>query len=915
MADNSLEIKIGADVSSLQAQMAVAQANLRETQASVKTLAKGFVDASDDIKASLAPALEKAVAASSEAKASIAALSAEMKLAAEESKTGLTASITKMGESIEAANAKIGAVTGIISKLSEFALVGLGIDKAAEAINGVAETGEKLSKLSEVTGISTEQLSALRVIAIQTGTDFDSFGGDLTKLSRKISESIVNPTGTAAQAFRAMGVSVTDAAGNVRPMSDVIEELAGKLASYEGGANKAALESAIFGRSGTDLDAMLRKLADEGMARAITQSKNLGQSWSNEQAKAAVEFEDNVKTLELGLEGLAASILKDVIPSLTELANSWRAAIDPTPLDHAKDELRDLQAQATLLKSMVEHPWVGMLHGMSAGEATDELERVGELIKKKQAEINGDTGPKPGPKPDSVPAPVLAKPPKEVTGMAELEDQLHQELLAGKGKYGKEAEAFELDFWEKQNKTAVAGTAEAAAITGRLYALKNEQFKQGEAAAKTASGQEVGIWQAGLEKHLSDEGIFGDKAKTAELAFWQQKQSTATVGSAQYKEIIAKVYALQSELDAKRVEEAKKTAAAEVDNVTRVATAKIDTLQGEQSRLQGEVTLGKITASQKAAMEIDLANQIYAIELDTANRKAALYVGDKDKYAQALNEKAVLESQHTQRTLTLTQQAALATQQAWTRAFAPIGTAFSTSINGIISGTETLKQAEQKAAQSIVLSFIDSEEKKLQAALITDIQTLASKVRTDTAITASTVASGQAQVASKAATTAQGSSISLMAGAKEIAADAYKAAAGAYNAVVGIPFIGPALAPAAAAVAYAGVMAFDVISARGGMGDVPYDDMPALLHKNEMVLPSGIAGPLRDALSGGQGVGGALGTGGGDVHIHGPMMAANMSAHGMGAGDFAHQVMSTLNDHVQNANFAKYKALQRAFRR
>jgi hypothetical protein len=56
------------------------------------------------------------------------------------------------------------------------------------------------------------------------------------------------------------------------------------------------------------------------------------------------------------------------------------------------------------------------------------------------------------------------------------------------------------------------------------------------------------------------------------------------------------------------------------------------------------------------------------------------------------------------------------------------------------------------------------------------------------------------------------------------------------------------LAPAAAAAAFAGVMAFDVISAEGGMGSVPFNDMPALLHRNEMVLPASIAEPLRFGL-------------------------------------------------------------------
>lgn len=91
---------------------------------------------------------------------------------------------------------------------------------------------------------------------------------------------------------------------------------------------------------------------------------------------------------------------------------------------------------------------------------------------------------------------------------------------------------------------------------------------------------------------------------------------------------------------------------------------------------------------------------------------------------------------------------------------------------------------------------------------------------------------------------------------KEITRTAYTAAAHAYNAVVGIPIIGPELAPAAAAVTFAAVEAFGggVNSAAGGWDVVPQDQL-AMLHKNEMVLPASLADSVRRM------------SGGGDVHM------------------------------------------------
>ena len=92
--------------------------------------------------------------------------------------------------------------------------------------------------------------------------------------------------------------------------------------------------------------------------------------------------------------------------------------------------------------------------------------------------------------------------------------------------------------------------------------------------------------------------------------------------------------------------------------------------------------------------------------------------------------------------------------------------------------------------------------------------------------------------------------------AAETLTNAKDAASGAYAATVKIPYVGPFLAPAAAGVAYAGVMAF----AEQGWDRVPSDQV-AMIHKNEMVLPASIAEPVRQMAAAGGG-------GGQTVHIH-----------------------------------------------
>lgn len=91
----------------------------------------------------------------------------------------------------------------------------------------------------------------------------------------------------------------------------------------------------------------------------------------------------------------------------------------------------------------------------------------------------------------------------------------------------------------------------------------------------------------------------------------------------------------------------------------------------------------------------------------------------------------------------------------------------------------------------------------------------------------------------------------------QIANYAAVAAAGAWAAMVSIPYIGPVIAPVAAGLALAGVMALagQIHSAAGGF-DVPAGSNPVTqLHAQEMVLPAELANKVR-GMTGGEGGGG-----------------------------------------------------------
>jgi len=193
-------------------------------------------------------------------------------------------------------------------------------------------------------------------------------------------------------------------------------------------------------------------------------------------------------------------------------------------------------------------------------------------------------------------------------------------------------------------------------------------------------------------------------------------------------------------------------------------------------------------------------------------------------------------------------QAASQTDKAWNTAMNSVERSFATSTSGMIMGTTTLQKAETRVAESILSSFISMAEKRL-----------VTWIGNELALTEATAAGESERAAARAGGAAAGGAAEAAAGAKSVMGAAYKAAASTYASVAEIPIIGPELAPVAAAGAFAAVMAFNVFSAEGGWGQVPFDGALTMLHQNEMVLPASIAGPLRTMTQQGaaQGGGGA----------------------------------------------------------
>jgi hypothetical protein len=275
-------------------------------------------------------------------------------------------------------------------------------------------------------------------------------------------------------------------------------------------------------------------------------------------------------------------------------------------------------------------------------------------------------------------------------------------------------------------------------------------------------------------------------------------------------------------------------------------------LQEEFAALQHSVNMGEMKYGQLLEMERAFIDQQMSLKEEAARFDYDNSEQTAEDYERLKARLLLIDAEHNRAIADNARDLALEQKRYWQLLSDSIRASMEDAFVGLANGTMSWGEATQGILNSVLQSFIKMAAQEF--AQLVSLENLKSIFKKKKA------AEG---VATEAQAGAQKKAIHLANATTEITADAATASAGAYKALVGIPVIGPILAPAAAAVAMGAVMALigKLSSAAGGWGQVPHDQL-AMIHKDEMVLPAKYANPLRDQLEGGE-----LGDQGGNFNI------------------------------------------------
>ncbi len=474
MASN-ISVTISADVADLQAKLALTQSALKETGASMRDLANQVRAAGDAVDSNLRGQFEAAAAQTARLKAEMQALNAQMRESTT-STAGLGASIAAANEALGGMQAEIGAITGLFAKIGELFLVGFGVERVVELGLHVAELGHQLEVASQQTGLTVEQLSALRVAAVENGTTFETVTRLVTRLGSTLQESLQTPSDKAGRALRALGFSGDYVSAHSNDLGAVLQLIAQRLDEFSEGGNKAAIEAAIFGqRLGPELTPVLKTLAQDGFDGLISRGEKLGVVLDKEAAEKAAASEKAFKDFSLAVDGLENALGSLMLPTLTSMATTLT-----TIAEKARELLEWLQkipAAAIAMRNALPTALGGVLPGSAL------LPLLGG------SDQHGATG---SFEPGGKPAPGIAEAPDTSARDArDLERELNQELRERLALIDEATQASNAYY------TRLAADTRLAAAQGKIS--EQEEYEQ----LVTLENEKFDLAQRDLQKKLA----------------------------------------------------------------------------------------------------------------------------------------------------------------------------------------------------------------------------------------------------------------------------------------------------------------------------------------------------------------------------------------------------------------------------
>ena len=214
---------------------------------------------------------------------------------------GLSGAVTGAGRLLSS----VGGLTTAIGAAGLAGATTAAVVSFRAAAQEVADLRNDIADASTRSGIATDTLQGLRLAAEGAGLQFSALTSGLDQFGRRVSDAARGGNAT-AEAFAELGVSVTDANGDIRDGDAVLRETLAALNAMEPSAQRSALAVETLGRAGGRL---LQALSGSELDSFVALADEFGVGVGPRAAQSAGEWQRAVAELGVVLDGVKGQLV------------------------------------------------------------------------------------------------------------------------------------------------------------------------------------------------------------------------------------------------------------------------------------------------------------------------------------------------------------------------------------------------------------------------------------------------------------------------------------------------------------------------------------------------------------------------------------------------------------------------------
>ena len=218
---------------------------------------------------------------------------------------------------------------------------------------------DEINTLSQKTGVSTETLQEWNYVAGLIDVDVNTLTGTMTKLEKSMNsaneadakyyetldqldqklkagkitqkeynEAVEEALEKSTTGYDKLGISVTDANGNLRDSEEVMFEVLQALSEMEAGTERDLLSMELMGKSAKELGPLLQEGAVDKFKELSAEAHEVGYVLEGDTFDAFQDFDDQMEKLSKGAEAAKRGLGQILLPSLNSLATSGTSLLN-----------------------------------------------------------------------------------------------------------------------------------------------------------------------------------------------------------------------------------------------------------------------------------------------------------------------------------------------------------------------------------------------------------------------------------------------------------------------------------------------------------------------------------------------------------------------------------------------------------